>query len=928
MNTWIKVTVVMCMICGGVTAHAQCLPGSEQAAFAVDENFQGACVILSIGEYPTATSTHLPNDSISSIRVGPNVEVYACRDENFGGVCTVIRGNHPNLSGNPVGDNQITSIKVQAIGTPPPCDPGPLQVAIYVDANFAGACRRLPAGDYPTATSTGLPNDSVSSIRIGAGAQATICRDEYYGGSCVLITSSTPYLGNTALGNDQFTSAKVRALGAMDFDPRCSDRQATGRFQCRIDRPDVTRAETIYSTVVFASGDVVYVDGDGCVQTGSHLLSGSTWKRYVNPAGRESDHLYHGLVRIPGGRQAGTAVGTTLTRIEHIVGRPIRIMGDGIQPAELQLHLGYEDENFDDNSYNDHDDGTEDQCKTADTNYGGPAYVTVTICRGLSRCAAPASRFAFDVRSDELDPNDFLYNPHWAWQERPENHGTSPVPTPDTTVCHYLAKSTMAVLGVYAEPNIPDCTDQAGADTLNQPPDASPNNVWCTAGAVAEGGFSGHINWFPVTVKGTAHRVSHDIDDDWDFSLTYDDPSRGSLYYAQVDDPRQYLHSEFDSDETVDNFRSEPWTALHDAIDYRESISDQLHACQASASPSQPHACDDLQKASDVAWAKADELFVGDAIVTGLFGIDGEHGEKAELHPVYAIAIDRTDYEKHPNDDDWLMFVRNRGDEGFCSGDVWDAGFEDYTFRLPWRDGMSDVEVNWDKTRFEGSEGTSTTLEILKVPPVFVASRSGLDATMGRAQEPGPDGTGVYVTFHLGLPTAIPASTSAASIPFIDGALHLSWTPATAAPGPDRPALHVGGMRGRSFSSPNLRGADTGNAAEDLLQRAIDHLPRSVQEGIKRSRRSGGAPPPTHELSRGAVRLGALSAAGTAGAPVNGLSEVSGRAGTATRKLARDEALIGSVCQATHNAPYGVPNGLCSGQAIQDHPVSDARDHP
>jgi hypothetical protein len=917
MTKSIKLILSTCMVWGSVATYAQCVPHDNQAAFAVDENFQGGCVILDIGEYPTATSTHLPNDSISSIRVGANVQVYACQNENFGGLCAVIQGNHPTLTATPIGNDSITSVKVQAVGTPPPCNPGPLQVALYMDANFGGTCRLLPVGDYPTATSTGLPNDSVSSIRVGAGAQVTVCHDEYYGGTCVLLTGSTSYLGNTAVGNDQLTSAKVRALGASDFDARCTDPHATGRFSCRIEQPDVTHAETNFSKVVFSPGDTVYVDGDGCVQTGSHLFSGSTWKRYVNPTGGDADHLYHGLVRIPGGVQAGTDVGNSLTRIEHVVGRPIQVVGDGLSTAELQLHLGYEDDGYGDNGYNDHDDGTEDQCKTASTNYGGPAFVTVTICRGTSPCEAPASRFPFNVRSDEFDPNGFLYNPHWSWQERPENRGMSPVPTPITTLCHYMAMSSIAVLGLWAVPNIPDCSDQAGTDTFNQPSDASPNNAWCTAGLLKDGGFSGHINWFPVTVKGEVGRVSHDIDDDWDFSFPYENPP-GTLYYDHVDDTRHYLHSEFDSEETVDQFRSDGWTELHDAIDDRENKSDLLHACQQHAAVPPPD-CSAEQAASDAAWTRADQLFTGDGIITGLFGIDGEHGEKSELHPVYAIAINQkrncqnNPCQIDPTNDVWLMFVRNRGDEGFCSDNVWDAGFTDYTFRLPWLPGMSSVDVLWDKTQFEGSDGTSTSPDVRIVPPQFIHGMVATDLGRAKVSANGSDVAGIYVSFHLG---------SSDSNPFVDGALHLVWSSSGSTPSPP-PVLGGDSLLARRVTTQEP-GEDTEDA-QDVIQMAIDHLAPPVREDLKRSRKRTVTLRPRHLLSRGTVRYGGLAGTSVAAARAKGASAVAGRAGTASAKLARDAALTTSVCKATDNAPYGVPKEVCSAQTIRDHRAKDPR---
>ena len=890
MLTWTKAVLAMILLLSGIAARAQCVPRDDQAAFAVDTNFQGSCIVLGIGEYPTATSTHLPNDSISSIRVGTSVQVYACRDENFAGVCTLLRGSHANLAGDPVGNDAITSIKVQAFGAPPPCEPGPLQIALYVDAQFAGACKILPIGDYPTATSTGLPNDSVSSIRIGPGAQVTVCVDEYYGGNCSVVTSDAPNMDATTVGNDHLTSAKVRALGTTDFDARCSDVHATGRFSCRIEQPDVAHAETVYSKVVFALNDTVYVDGDGCVQTGSHLWSGSTWKRFVNPSGHGSDHLYHGLVRIPGGHLLGTDVGNALTRIEHVVGRPIKVNDPAVTGAELVLHLGYEDDDLSDNGYNDHDDGTEDQCKGDNGNDGGPAHVTITICRGVAQCDAPATRFPFNVRSAAFDVNGLLYNPHWSWQERPGNSTRFP----NTTVCHYLVKSTTSVLGIYAEPNIPDCTDQAGADTLNLPADLSANNIACTVGAAAEGGFSGHINWFPVTLEGTAGPADENVDDDWSLSFTYATPG-GSLYYEQISDLRHFIHSEFDSDETTKSFHSAAWEAAKAAV-----------------------------AAGDVDAVK--RRLGGHAILTGLFGIDGEHGEKSELHPVYAFASNpcvSSDFDSEndqcstPNpvgDDAWLMFVRNRGDEGFCSGDIWSAGFDDYTFRLPWRDGMTSATVNWDKTQFLASDDTSTRPDVKIVPPIFVhpivVSRGGT------RRAPLLEPPGIYVTFHLSYPTVIPASNSSASIPFVNGALHLIWTPGDAGTptDPSRTRTAVAPVRAHERVDED----EDHDEGSDNLEVALNHLQEADRTKVLQARTHASPGSPAHAAANGAIASGAERVTGQSWA-VNH-ARVAGPTGPATQKNARDAALIEALCTATHNNPFGLPTTVCSISTAHDHP--------
>ena|ERR1043166_6379056 len=128
-----------------------------------------------------------------------------------------------------------------------------------------------------------------------------------------------------------------------------------------IKEPNVSQRQTDYGNIVFRQGDTVVVAAGGCVQTGGR---GLTWKRYVDPSGANSDRLYHGLIRLPG--QGGMIrIGEFMNNLKQYT---VPESGDMI------LHLGYEDDDYTDNSYEKHDDGTEDQCKNV-----GNAFVTITI---------------------------------------------------------------------------------------------------------------------------------------------------------------------------------------------------------------------------------------------------------------------------------------------------------------------------------------------------------------------------------------------------------------------------------------------------------------------------------------------------------------------------------------------------------------------
>ena len=478
------------------------------------------------------------------------------------------------------------------------------------------------------------------------------------------------------------------------LDPGCGNRAITGKIKCTIDQPNVNQHETPYPTVLFAPKDVVEVTADGCVQTGGH---GNTWKRYVNPSGAESDTKYHGLIRIPTGTKD-----SALVRINTLIGKQLTVTGAGVDLSQLVLHLGYEDSDYSDNGYYSHDDGTDDQCKIDPTHGkdGGPAHITITIFRQVPADTI-TSRFDFDVLSNSTDPNGLPYNPFWSWQLKPGNQGKKP----DTSMCHNFSTrgSTLGVPDEFMSPSFADCTDQADTSSVDEPIEI--NGTLCRYATIPYFGdtFAGHVNWFPVTMEGEAHKVDHgDVfpfgDDDYTF--TYSSDLQGNPLSVNG---RDGLHIEFDSDETIDNFTSEEWKKFHDAVDAAQTAKALMTECDAREIQ-----CTAAQRA---AWQQAIDfastLFTGHTILTGMFGLDGEHGMKAELHPLYALATRRDAFENDPKDDVWLMFVRNQGDEGYCSSQIWDAGFEDYTFKLPWLPGMTSVDVNWDKTQFVGTDGTS-----------------------------------------------------------------------------------------------------------------------------------------------------------------------------------------------------------------------------
>ena len=184
-----------------------CNPNSDQVALFVDGNYSGQCVVKGIGEYSNPSAIGLPNDSISSIKVGGNVRAVLCRDDNYVGGCETFTGDDADLGDNSIGNDQVSSVKVeQRVSS---CNPNADQIALFVDPNYGGQCVVKNIGEYPNPSSIELPNDSISSIKVGDNVRAELCRDDNYVGGCETFTGDDPDLGNDSIGNDQVSSAKV-----------------------------------------------------------------------------------------------------------------------------------------------------------------------------------------------------------------------------------------------------------------------------------------------------------------------------------------------------------------------------------------------------------------------------------------------------------------------------------------------------------------------------------------------------------------------------------------------------------------------------------------------------------------------------------------------------------------------------------------------
>src|SRR5579872_451507 len=181
-----------------------------------------------------------------------------------------------------------------------------------------------------------------------------------------------------------------------------------------------------HTDIRFQPGDGITIEAGGCVQTGG---VGKTWKRYVNPSGPNADKYYYGTIWIPGviGAQA-----PNVTRIVDVLGTRWGIPTSA-NANNLYLLLGYLDDNYSDNGYYSHDDGTDDQCKDSQN-----AWVRVTAVHGVGGklWAGEAKLAPYDLLSDGDDDNLIPLNPYWSYLTKgvaPTDAHPAKEPNGDTT---------------------------------------------------------------------------------------------------------------------------------------------------------------------------------------------------------------------------------------------------------------------------------------------------------------------------------------------------------------------------------------------------------------------------------------------------------------------------------------------------------------
>ena len=106
---------LMILATGSVSAQ-NCTPNDDQIAIfehTSNHNNGGKCKVLSVGEYKNAAEIGLPDNAMSSIKVGKNVFAVVCDGNDFKGACEVHDADDDDLRNNPmIKNDRASSVKV------------------------------------------------------------------------------------------------------------------------------------------------------------------------------------------------------------------------------------------------------------------------------------------------------------------------------------------------------------------------------------------------------------------------------------------------------------------------------------------------------------------------------------------------------------------------------------------------------------------------------------------------------------------------------------------------------------------------------------------------------------------------------------------------------------------------------------------------
>ncbi|GGI45276.1 hypothetical protein GCM10008018_11270 [Paenibacillus marchantiophytorum] len=175
--------------------------GTNQGVYVYEHPDYNGRMNRILGEADNLTDYTIGNDTLSSVKiVGPyKVELY--ENSNFQGTKSILTASSSNIISLPVGDNRVTSLRVQRLDD----EPG---VYVYQDSNYEGKSVHFTQNESNMGL-TSVGHDAVSSIKIVGPYRAEVFEHADYQGNMTAYTSDASSIGGW---NDKISSIKVYKL--------------------------------------------------------------------------------------------------------------------------------------------------------------------------------------------------------------------------------------------------------------------------------------------------------------------------------------------------------------------------------------------------------------------------------------------------------------------------------------------------------------------------------------------------------------------------------------------------------------------------------------------------------------------------------------------------------------------------------------------
>lgn len=195
-----------------VASADACVPNANQVAVYQHNNYGGQCVLKGNGVYPNPAAMSFPDNTVSSVKVGANVRLLLYRDANLVGVTSAFTANDPMVGNDSIGDNTVSSFRVEPRAKNSGCAPGVNQIALFEHENYGGRCVVKNNGNYTNSYEIGLPDNFISSVKVGANMRLLLFRNGGYGppetAEARLVNDPSIYYD--PIGNDTVSSVMVQ----------------------------------------------------------------------------------------------------------------------------------------------------------------------------------------------------------------------------------------------------------------------------------------------------------------------------------------------------------------------------------------------------------------------------------------------------------------------------------------------------------------------------------------------------------------------------------------------------------------------------------------------------------------------------------------------------------------------------------------------